>query len=256
MHVQVQKHGFKTLLLASLAVTLSACGGMSDKYQNTGEINDPFEKMNRTTLAVNDAVDKAVLEPVARGYRAVTPSGIRIAFSNFLNNLKSPVVIGNQLLQGDMQGAGNATARMVINTLAGFGGILDLADAGGIEDEPEDFGQTLATWGVGDGAYVVLPFMGPSSVRDTAGMFVDGYADPLRIYLFNIDKQGWHYGRIGGTVLSERERLLDVIDDLRRNSFDYYAAMRSAYYQNRQALINDSGRADAAVIEIPEYDDF
>jgi len=101
-----------------------------------------------------------------------------------------------------------------------------------------------------------VPFMGPSSVRDTAGMFVDGYADPLRIYLFNVDKKGWHYGRIGGTVLSERERLLDVIDDLRRNSFDYYAAMRSAYYQNRQALINDSGKAGNAAIEIPEYDDF
>lgn len=256
MQALAHKHGFKTLLLTTLAISLSACGSVSNNDQSSGQINDPFEKMNRTTLAVNDAVDKAVLEPVARGYRAVTPSGMRTAVGNFLTNLRSPVVIGNQVLQGDMQGAGNATARMVINTLAGFGGILDLADEGGIPHEPEDFGQTLATWGVGDGAYVVLPFMGPSSIRDTAGMFVDGYADPLRIYLFNINEEGWHYGRVGAAVLSERERLIDVIDDLRRNSFDYYAAVRSAYYQNRQALINDSGKAGAAAIEIPEYDDF
>ncbi|PJF38684.1 MAG: vacJ like lipofamily protein, partial [Phototrophicales bacterium] len=232
--------GYKTLALSlAVCVSLSACSGTMSGADGYSEIPDPIEDVNRATLQFNEAVDKAVLEPVARGYRAVTPGGIRTAVHNFLTNLKSPIVIGNQLLQGDLKGAANATARMVINTLAGFGGILDLADEGGIEHEPEDFGQTLAKWGVGDGMYIVLPLLGPSSLRDAAGMVVDSYADPLRIYLFNIDEEGWHYGRVGANILSERERLLDIVDDLRRNSFDYYAALRSAYYQNRQSLIRD-----------------
>ena len=166
--------GYKTLALTLAAcVSLAACSGTMSGADGYSEIPDPFEDVNRVTFQFNEAVDKAVLEPVARGYRAVTPGGIRTVVSNFITNLKSPIVIGNQLLQGDLEGAGNATARMVINTLAGFGGILDLADEGGIEHEPEDFGQTLATWGVGDGAYVVLPLLGPSSIRDASGMLVD-----------------------------------------------------------------------------------
>ncbi|MEM9469199.1 MAG: VacJ family lipoprotein [Pseudomonadota bacterium] len=244
----------QSLLALSAVLMLSACAGFSN---NAGEIADPLEDINRTTLKINDAVDKVVLEPVARGYRAVTPGGIRTAVSNFLTNLQSPIVIGNQLLQGDLEGAGNATARMVINTLAGFGGILDLADQGGIEHEPEDFGQTLATWGVGDGMYVVLPLMGPSSLRDATGMMIDGYVDPLRLYLFNVEDEHWHYIRTGATVVSQREQLLDIVDDLRRNSFDYYAALRSAYYQNRQSLIRDEkAKGSGAGADIPDYDDF
>jgi phospholipid-binding lipoprotein MlaA len=250
--------GTKTLALGMVAcLSLSACSGKMSGADGYSEIPDPIEEVNRTTMKVNEALDKAILEPVARGYRAATPGFFRTIVSNFLTNLKSPVTIGNQLLQGDLEGAGNATARMVINTLAGFGGILDLADEGGIPHEPEDFGQTLATWGVGDGMYVVLPLLGPSSVRDFTGRMVDSYADPLRIYLFNVEDEGLHYARVGATVLSERERLLDVIEDLRKNSFDYYAAVRSAYYQNRQSLIKDEkSSGSAGDLEIPEYDDF
>lgn len=238
-----------TLLVGALS--LSACA--SDKANNA-EIYDPLEGVNRTTLKMNEVADKAILKPVAQGYRAVTPEAGRTVVSNFLRNLNSPVIIGNELLQGDLEGAGNATARLVINTLAGFGGILDLAADGGIEHQPEDFGQTLATWGVGDGMYVVLPLMGPSSLRDASGRMVDSFADPLRTYLFNIDDDHLHYTRVGATVVSEREALIEVIDDLRRNSFDYYAALRSAYVQRRQALINDQGANGA--MEIPDYDDF
>lgn len=237
------------LLIAATSMLIVACsGGNSDS-----EIYDPLEGVNRTTLKINDVADKAILEPIAKGYRFVTPQAGRTIVSNFLRNLNSPVVIGNQLLQGDLKGAGNATARVVINTLAGFGGILDLAAEGGIEHQPEDFGQTLAKWGVGDGMYVMLPIFGPSTVRDTAGRLVDGFADPLRIYLFNIDEEHLHYTRVGASAVSEREDLIEVIDDLRKNSFDYYAAIRSAYYQQRQSLINDSTGGGA---EIPNYDDF
>jgi phospholipid-binding lipoprotein MlaA len=233
-------------------MALSACAG--NKTGNDQGINDPLENLNRTTLKINDAADKAILLPIAKGYRAVTPEAGRTVVSNFLRNLNSPVIIGNELLQGDLEGAGNATARAVINTLAGFGGILDLAEQGGIEYEPEDFGQTLAIWGVGDGAYVMLPLLGPSTLRDASGRLVDSYADPLRIYLSNVDKKHIHYSRTGANVVAQREELIEVIDDLRRNSFDYYAAMRSAYYQHRKALIND--QKGAAATDIPDYDDF
>lgn len=242
----------KTFLMSALLASVLLISSCARSNSDQG-ISDPLEGINRTTLKINDAADKAILLPVAKGYRAVTPEAGRYVVSNFLRNLNSPVVIGNELLQGDLKGAGNATARLVINTLAGFGGILDLADHGGIEHEPEDFGQTLAKWGLGDGMYVVLPLLGPSSVRDASGRLVDSFADPLRTYLFNIDEEHLHYTRVGAQVVSQREELIEVIDDLRRNSFDYYAAVRSAYYQRRQALINDSNGGSA---EIPDYDDF
>lgn len=243
----------KNFLMGAMLVSILGMSACSTANSNQG-INDPLEGVNRTTLKINEAADKAILLPVAKGYRAVTPEAGRYVVSNFLRNLNSPVVIGNQLLQGDLKGAGNATARLVINTLAGFGGILDLAEQGGIAHEPEDFGQTLAKWGLGDGMYVVLPLLGPSSVRDASGRVVDSFADPLRTYLFNIDEDHLHYTRVGASVVSQREELIEVIDDLRRNSFDYYAAVRSAYYQRRQALINDSNGGGSA--DIPDYDDF
>ena len=239
----------KTVCLI-LALGVTAC---THNGTETGEIYDPWEDSNRTSLEVNDALDRAVLEPVAKGYRAVTPRAGRVAVSNFLKNLNSPVVMGNQLLQGDIEGFGNTSARAFINTLAGFGGILDLAEEGGIPHEPEDFGQTLAVWGAEPGPYLMVPFFGPSNVRDLSGNIVDGLADPLRIYLFNIDREPLHYARVGAGVVSKREELIGVIDDLRRNSFDYYAAIRSAYNQQRQALIRDQ-KDDVISMDIPDYE--
>lgn len=252
MKNDTQKGFLRSCLLLSLVIVIGGCANKNTSNE-TG-INDPLEGLNRHTLNMNDRADKAILLPIAKGYRAVTPEAGRYVVRNFLRNLNSPVVIGNQLLQGDLKGAGNATARLVINTLAGFGGILDLAEQGGIEHEPEDFGQTLAKWGVGDGMYVMLPLLGPSTIRDASGRAVDSFADPLRMYLFNIDEEHLHYTRVASDAVSQREDLIEVIDDLRRNSFDYYAAVRSAYYQHRQALINDSKAGGSA--DIPDYDDF
>jgi phospholipid-binding lipoprotein MlaA len=238
--------------LVAAALFLASCTGANNTRPEL-DVYDPLEPGNRAMLQFNEGVDKVVLEPVAKGYRAVTLPSWRKAVRNFLRNLESPVIIGNQLLQGDLDGAGNATARVIINTLAGFGGILDLAAEGGIPHEEEDFGQTMAVWGVDDGPYVILPLLGPATLRDATGTLVDSYADPLRIYLFNIDEEHLHYTRVASDVVSQREELIEVIDDLRRNSFDYYAAVRSAYYQRRQALINDDNAND---VEIPEYADF
>lgn len=237
------------IFIGSVSV-LAACSS-SD---NSSSIPDPMEDVNRVILKMNENTDKNIILPLAKGYRKVTPDFVRGAVRNFLSNLNSPIIIGNEILQGDITGAGNATARVIINTLAGFGGILDLAEMGGIEEQPEDFGQTLATWGVGDGMYIMLPLLGPSSLRDATGALVDGYADPVRLYLFNIDEEPLHYTRVGVGLLAKREELIEVVDDLRRNSFDYYAAVRSAYFQHRQALIND--QESFVEEEIPDYDDF
>lgn len=239
-------------------IFLSGCATTSDNGVETtrsvSEVNDPFEGYNRAVFAFNEVVDKAVIEPVARGYRAVIPTPARKGVRNFLRNLRSPLQIGHQVLQGDFEGAANATTRTVVNTLIGVGGLFDVAGYEGIKHEEEDFGQTFAVWGVKESPYVVLPLMGPSTLRDSVGLAIDGFIDPLRLYLFNIDEEHWHYIRTGTGIIDQREALLDVIDDLRRNSFDYYAAVRSAYIQNRNAMINDQDPDALQAPEIPDYD--
>jgi len=244
--------------IASLSLLTAGCastGGPDQEAVMVGDeqIHDPMEGLNRGIFNVNEHIDKSVIEPVARGYRYITPKPVRMSIRNFLRNLRSPLVMGNELLQGDLEGFGNASARLFINTLLGVGGLFDVADMGGIPYEPEDFGQTLGVWGVGNGPYVVIPILGPSTVRDTAGMVVDSFADPVRIYMFSHDLEWLHYTRITVSAIDQREELLDVIDDLRANSFDYYAAIRSAYYQRRQALVRDMNPDEAATPDIPDY---
>lgn len=245
----------KKFLALSLALLVCACSTTGVQDGDYAAM-DPLEDMNRGVFAFNEGVDKAILQPVAKGYRTVTPKGIRLGLRNFLRNLRSPVDLGNQILQGDVEGAANQTARTFINTLAGFGGLVDVAEMGGIPYEPEDFGQTLATWGVDHGAYLVVPLLGPSSMRDATGTAVDSFVDPLRLYAFNINEEEWHYARAVAGVIDKREELLDVIDDLRKNSFDYYAALRSAYFQNRESLVNDNDPNFTAGPAIPDYEDF
>lgn len=241
-----------TAILVSF--TLAGCASTGDGASAGGEqIYDPFEGVNRSIMAVNEGIDKAVLEPVARGYRYVTPKPVRTGLRNFLHNLKSPIIMGNELLQGDFEGLANATGRLFINTLLGIGGVFDVADMGGIPYEPEDFGQTLAVWGVGNGPYIVIPLLGPSTLRDGTGLLVDSFVDPVRIYLFNTDREWLHYTRLGVGVVDQREEFLEIVDDLRANSFDYYAAVRSAYYQRRQALVSNMAPDAASTPDIPDY---
>lgn len=224
--------------------TLSACS--SSQY---GEVYDPIEPVNRGIFKFNNAVDEAVLEPVAKGYRAVVPDPARTGVRNALRNLKTPTILANNLLQADLTGAGNTLTRFFANTLFGFGGVVDVAGAEGVVYQEEDFGQTLGVWGAGHGPYLVLPLFGPSSVRDTTGLVVDGYADPVRIWLMNSDNEGWYYGRVAVATIDKREELLDALSDLKRNSVDYYAAMRSAYVQKRASQVN--GQDDADLPDIP-----
>ena len=225
-----------TLAIASLSVAVSACSTTGDTAQ--GQVYDPFEGTNRAIFAFNTAVDNAVIHPIIEGYRTVTPKPARSGLRNFLRTLKSPIRLANQLLQGDVDGAGNELLRTTVNTFIGLG-VFDVAGYEGYEHEPEDFGQTLAVWGVGEGPYIVLPFLGSSSLRDYSGHVVDGFADPLRWYLFNTDEEHIYYTKLGLDYLDLRDSLYDVQKDLEGNSIDYYASVRSAYYQNRESLIHE-----------------
>lgn len=216
---------------------------------------DPFESTNRAIFAFNDVMDDAFIHPIALGYRQAVPEPARNGLRNFLRNLKSPVRFLNQLLQGDLDGAGDEFVRTAINTTVGVGGLFDVAGYEGLKYEEEDFGQTLAVWGVGHGPYLVLPLLGPSSLRDYSGYIVDAYADPLRWYAHNVDEEEWYYARLGAGYLDLRESLLDVLMDLESSSIDYYAAVRSTYLQRRNALVNDEIRSAAGMPDIPDFDD-
>jgi phospholipid-binding lipoprotein MlaA len=237
--------------MGALCAGLVACATV----QQDAGYSDPLEPMNRAVFSLNDALDKAIGKPVAKGYRAVVPKPARTGVRNVLRNLRSPVNMANQLLQGDVEGFAGDTIRALVNTTFGIGGLIDIADSAGIPYEYEDFGQTLGVWGVRHGPYLVLPVIGPNSVRDHFGMAIDAYADPLRLYLYNTDQEEWYYGRMVMTGIDKREDLLDTLDDLRANSLDYYATLRSAHYQHRKALMEDNAGGEATLPEIPDYDD-
>jgi phospholipid-binding lipoprotein MlaA len=242
------------LAMGVFAIPLAGCSTTAEEQITAGdiEIQDPFEEGNRVVFAFNDAVDDVVIHPIVTGYRAVVPQPGRTGLRNFLSNLKSPVYLANEVLQGDFNGAGNVMARATINTFAGAGGLVDIAGYEGFEKQPEDFGQTLAVWGVGHGPYLVLPLLGPSSLRDYAGFFVDSYADPLKIMLDNSDDMEIQHIRTGLQVLAIRDELMDVLKDLEKSSIDYYAAIRSAYYQRRDAEVKDE---DASQMQVPDFSD-
>ena len=215
-------HGLKTKSFSKFAA-LTAVGILLAACSTTGQgdgISDPAEGLNRGIFKFNDVVDTAIMEPVARGYRAGVPKPARVGVRNALRNLKTPAIVANELLQGDVKGAGDGATRFFANTFFGLAGLVDVAGAEGVKYSDEDFGQTLGVWGAGTGPYVVLPFFGPSSVRDTAGLAVDWYADPIRLALENSDQYVLSYTRTGLGAIDKREQLLDVIADLKKNSID------------------------------------
>jgi phospholipid-binding lipoprotein MlaA len=246
-----------TLAILCLSLTLGAgaCAKSqkSDVTYKSQEIADPIEPVNRFIFGFNDILDRVILEPLAKGYKALLPAFARDAVQSFMHNLQSPLIIANNILQGNVGDAGIATARFIVNSTIGIGGLVDVAKAQGLSYENEDFGQTLATWGLGDGFYLVLPVLGPSSLRDAAGLGVDSYADPVRIVSSNTDNDWIYYTRSAVEGIDTRARLIEVINDLRRNSLDYYAAVRSTYSQKRASLIRDdrSGTAPKTL----NYDD-
>ena len=212
-------------------------------------IHDPWEGFNRRMFAFNDALDHAIFEPIARGYRAVVPRPVRHGVANFLNNLRSPVVLINNVLQGDVGQAGTTVARFGINSTVGLLGVLDPATSMGLPRRDEDFGQTLGVWGARQGPYLFLPIIGPTSVRDGIGSVVDLGFDPVNWADYEhrnavIATRGAVY------AVSTRESLLDANDQMRRTSLDPYVSVRSGY-----ALLRESAVRNGSVQDVPALED-
>lgn len=193
------------------------------------EVSDPFEGVNRATFALNDAADTLVLRPLAALYGFAVPLVVKRAIVRFYRNLKSPVILANDVLQGELTGGGVTLGRFVVNSTAGVAGFLDIARQLGWARHDNDFGVTLYEWGVGPGPYVVLPLFGPSTSRDAVGTGVDSFLDPLGYVL----PFAARLGLMAGKAISKREEVMDRLDQLRLGALDAYVAVRGAYYQHR-----------------------
>lgn len=224
------------LLLVSGAFVLAACATPPTDPAARAEFektNDPLEPLNRKIFDFNLFIDRVALKPIAQGYVAVIPEFGRDAIRHFLDNLGEPIVFANNLLQGQFKRAHDTFARFLMNSTFGLGGVMDLASKNGLEKQSGDFGQTLYSWGVPDGPYLVLPILGPSNPRDGIGMGVDGYADPWDHLASNYHY--WYLGlvRAGVDGIDQRARNLDTFDQLQRNAIDFYAELRSLWRQHR-----------------------
>jgi phospholipid-binding lipoprotein MlaA len=228
---------FKTLLLGcAMALLVSGCATQANK--------DPLEGMNRGIYKFNDVTDRALFKPVATAYKAVAPTPVRKGFNNFFNNLGSITTVLNDLLQLKFANAFTDAGRFIINSTFGLAGFIDVAAMDNIPSRKEDFGQTLGHWGVGNGAYLVLPFMGPSSLRDTTGMVFDGATSDPITYTHNIGEIRLHNQLRAGQFLDRRTELLDAKDIADDASLDPYAFMRDAYLQRRENLVADGATSD------------
>ena len=243
---------FLTIALVSIILSSSVHAGTDGENslskENPGQVKDCFETVNRVTFKFNETLDGAVFEPIAKTYRLL-PSEIRVGTSNALDNISSLITIPNNVLQGDIKEAGINIGRFAINTTVGIFGIFDVAKKIGFSEyKKEDYGQTLAVWGVGAGCYLVLPILGPSTVRDTAGSFANALGgDPY----YNISTNGnneylttsqYMTAKIL-TGINFRAQNIDSLDNLEKNSIDFYASVRSLYLQDRKQKISNSNSA-------------
>lgn len=235
----------KIAIFCALLFCLTGCATIPDDPLERAEyeqLNDPLEPFNRFMFAGNQRIDRYVIRPLAEVYDYV-PSFVRTRVDNLFDLLGTPFDFVNFILQGEREMAGNALARLLLNTILGLGGLFDVATAVGVPRQDTDFGITLGKWGVGEGPYIVLPILGPATVRSVAGRGVSAipYTEPLYV-LYEM------HGITLETSLSEaiiggvhaRHGLLDITDSLERDSLDYYAATRSFYRQYRRGLVGDA----------------
>lgn len=225
-------------LLAFVALWMTAaCSTVTSAQPSAG---DPLDSFNRGSFQFNLVLDRYLLEPVAKTYRFVTPSFVRTGITNALHNLGTPVTVANDLLQGEPRRATESVGRLMFNTILGFGGLVDV---GGMLGMParhsEDFGQTLAVYGVGSGPYLMLPLLGPSNPRDLAGLVVDFAFDPFTFFA----PTEASLARRGTDTVSVRERNIENFDELERTSIDFYAATRTLAQQFRETQIRNGAPA-------------
>ena len=214
---------------------------------STEEVKDCFEGLNRATFALNQSLDKVIVEPLAKGYRKL-PIPIRTGTSNVLSNLSNLITIPNNILQGDFRSAGLNTVRLSVNTTIGIFGIFDVAEQMGLtKNSKEDYGQTLGKWGVGEGCYLVLPILGPSTVRDSIGTIASILGgDPWYNVTVKNDTQYFkdsdYYVSRGTDGINFRSKNIESFENLEKNSMDFYASVRSLYLQDRKQKILNSNK--------------
>lgn len=215
---------------------------LDDSYDVPGsmvaDVSDPLEPLNRVIFGFNEVVDLIILRPVSRVYRTVVPHPLRTGVANALHNFATPIIFANDVLQGKPERAKTTAIRFLVNSTAGFGGMVDAAAAAGLPSHSEDFGQTLAVWGAGPGPYIVLPVFGPSNVRDTVGIAVDTALHPATWLMWDLDFAERSSPILAYTV-SAHESYLDEAQALRETSPDFYATVRDIYAQRRAADISN-----------------
>lgn len=241
------------------AFTSMAVAASLDEQQNIAQAmdddaNDPIEPINRVIFGFNDFLQRLLFQPLAEFYVMFFPEFMRDGVRNMLNNVRTPVVLANDLLQGEGQRALDTTKRFFINTTVGIGGLIDVADKWGIKGHDEDFGQTLATWGLGEGFYLVLPILGPSNPRDGIGKIADFYLDPLSQWSSNTDREEITYARTLISGIDSFSRVMDDLQKLKDTSIDYYAAVRSITRQKRKTDIRNGKPSEGAPLPDIHYD--
>jgi phospholipid-binding lipoprotein MlaA len=206
-----------------------------ERGEGRGPDYDPWQRMNRGVFWFNDRADRYVLEPVAKGWDFVVPEPVEESISNFFANVRFPVIFFNNLLQGKVQPAVIDVGRFMVNTTFGVAGFFDPATIWGLPRHNEDFGQTLGWWGVPPGPYLVLPLLGASNPRDTGGIPVDYVLSITPLFLDSF----WWTGAGVINIVNARAQIIDEVQQAKEASLDYYVFVRNAYYQRREALIND-----------------
>jgi len=220
------------VLVALLSLLTVGCASTQANVKK--DPRDPFERVNRVTFKFNDVLDRHIVRPVAVGYRKVTPDVMQTGITNFFTNLTQPRQIVNNVLQGKFKPALSDTGRFLLNSTLGVGGLFDPASDAGLARSDEDFGQTLGKWGVPSGPYVVIPFYGPSTIRDGIGSAADIFTDPINY----VEEDKIRYSVWAFDLLDTRARLLDA-DQALRGAFDPYAFLRNVYLQRRAYQVSD-----------------
>lgn len=229
-------HWGLTWLVLSCALALGLFGsGCASNPHREKDPRDPLEPLNRAIFHFNTDFDNAFVKPVAKAYRAVTPEVVDRGITNFFNNIDDVTSLANNVLQFKLSRAGSDLGRIFINSTVGFLGFVDVATNVGLQSYKEDFGQTLGYWGMEPGAFLMLPFLGPSSIRDTLGWAGDIVTDPL----FNLDEDKVYWGLLGLRVIDRRADLLAAGDILEGAALDPYVFIRDAFLQRRQYLVHD-----------------
>jgi phospholipid-binding lipoprotein MlaA len=240
-----------TALVALLTLLLAGCATAPSNAKK--DPRDPFEGFNRASYKFTDAIDRAALKPVAKGYKAVAPQFVETGVTNFFSNLGTTTTLVNDVLQGKFLAGLNDTGRLLFNTTFGIGGLFDPASKIGFEKNDEDFGQTLGKWGMPSGPYLWIPLFGPSTIRDGIGAGVNVFTDPLHY----VERDAIRYSLTGLETIDARARQLDL-DQTLQSTYDKYGFIRNAYLQRREYQVTDGAAApppeDYEGLEDPEPD--